>query len=468
MTTEATTAPQPLQAAHDVVTHAMERLHVPGVGLGLLHEGHEYVSGFGVGNVEAPLPVTGDTLFQIGSITKTFTATTIMRLVDRGELDLDVPIRTYLPDFEFAGDAAATITTRHLLQHSSGIEGDLFQDTGRGDDALAGYVSRMRTFPPVAPVGALFSYSNGGFTLAGRLIEVVTGQVYETAVRELLLDPLGLTDSSFFAEQVMLRRFAVGHGVINERAEVMRGSHPDIPTGEREWWAILRSCAPEGGLACSPRDLLHYARFHLGNGAAPDGTRLLEPESLQAMHAPAVPAGPDGWVGLSWFIRDVQGIRIVSHDGGTNGQIARLLFVPERDFALAILTNADRGGRLAREVEQTALATFLGIKEPEPRVQERSATELAAYVGRYENEAPTGGVIVSVRDGLLALEHIPRPSLPGAGADLEPQTSRAAFCGDDQIVILDGPGKDTCAEFLRDSQGTVRWFRWGRAFRRRS
>src|SRR5438105_1651274 len=140
------------------------RRHVPGVALGLLLDDVEHTAGFGVTNLDNPLPVDEDTLFQVGSITKTFTATAVMRLVDEGRLDLDRPVQIYLPDFRLAEpNVAATVTTRHLLTHTAGWIGDFFSDTGRGDDALARYVVEMADLEQLTPPGGVYSYCNAGF-----------------------------------------------------------------------------------------------------------------------------------------------------------------------------------------------------------------------------------------------------------------------------------------------------------------
>lgn len=132
---------RPFPVPECLVQESIDRAQVPGLSLGILHEGSEYVANFGVTSVENPVAVDTDTLFQIGSITKTFTATAVMRLVERGNLNLDRPIRTYLPDFHLADeDAGATVTLRHLLAHSGGWW-DLIGDTGENDDALAQFVA---------------------------------------------------------------------------------------------------------------------------------------------------------------------------------------------------------------------------------------------------------------------------------------------------------------------------------------
>jgi CubicO group peptidase (beta-lactamase class C family) len=132
----------------ETVVSAMEELHVPGVAVGVLHGDTEHVAGLGVTHVDHSLPVTADTLFQVGSITKTFTGTAVMRLVEMGKLDLDVPIRSYLPDLSLADEATTRgVTLRHVLTHTGGWAGDYFDDTGDGDEALAKIVADLVNLP---------------------------------------------------------------------------------------------------------------------------------------------------------------------------------------------------------------------------------------------------------------------------------------------------------------------------------
>src|SRR6188472_1819178 len=171
----------------------MDELSVPGVALGVLFEGEEEVAGLGVTSVDNPLNVTPDTLFQIGSIGKTFTAAAVMRLVEQGKLALDEPVRRYVPDFRLDDeDTASRVTVRQLFTHTGGWLGDYFDDFGAGDDALARVVEGISRLPQLTPLGAQWAYNNSAFYVAGRIVEVTTGQPYEKALRELVLQPLGL------------------------------------------------------------------------------------------------------------------------------------------------------------------------------------------------------------------------------------------------------------------------------------
>jgi CubicO group peptidase (beta-lactamase class C family) len=436
---------------------AMERLRVPGVALGVLHRGQERVAGFGVTSVENPLPVDANTLFQIGSISKTFTATTIARLVDQERLRLDAPIRTYLSSLRLADeDVAARVTLRHTLTHTAGWLGDYFGDTGPGDDALAKMVERMAEIPQLTPLGEVWSYNNAAFYLAGRVVEVATAQTVEAAIRELVLDPLGMTSSYFFASDVISHRFAVGHRSTENGYVVTRP------------WGLPRAANPVGGISSTVPDLLRYARFHLGDGTAPNGTRLLRTDSLAAMGEPNAPAGcGTDWIGLSWMLRDVGGTRVVGHGGSTHGQTSSFSIVPDRGFAIAILTNADRGPELHRQITAFALGVYLGVAGSPVVPIDRSPGDLAACVGTYR--AALDDSEISLQNGALVLQTLPRGGFPfpNSPAPPAPPPVRLAFYADDRVVALDPPAKDLRGEFLRDPNGQIVWFRWGLRIHRR-
>ncbi|MBV9279623.1 MAG: beta-lactamase family protein, partial [Chloroflexi bacterium] len=440
------------------IQQQMDRLHVPGVVVGILCDGKEYAAGFGVTNVEHPLPVGADTLFQIGSTTKTFTGTAIMRLVEGGKIDLDATVRTYLPDLILADeDVAARVTVRHLVTHMGGWLGDFFADEGRGDDALARIVARMAEVEQLTPLGELWSYSNSSFYLLGRIIEVMTGKTFEHACQELVLDPLGMRMSFFFAQDVMPHKFAVGHRVVDDKPQV---AHP---------WALPRTANAAGGIISTVRDQLAYARFHLGDGTAGDGTRLLSKKSMALMQSPLARAGSFAeHVGVTWYIRNVDGAKVVQHGGTTNGQLSAFMLVPERGFAVTVLTNADKGGELHGEATRWAFKHFLGLNDAVPSAIEASEEQLAPYLGSYSGKAMD--VTVTLDEGKLLLTPTAKPSpliaatarktgAPPAPPSIPP--FHAALSGEDRAVALDPPYKNALLEFIRDGQGEIAWLRVG-------
>src|SRR5690349_7670097 len=184
---------------------------IPGVAVGVLADGEEIVATHGVTSVDNPLPVDGRTLFHLASVTKTFTATAMMRLVAEGRVELDAPVRRYVPELELSDEAAAAqVTVLQLLNHTAGLDWNLIDD-GEGDQSLAGFVAKLKDLPLIAPPGARASYSQAGYNLAGRIIEKVTGLSFERSVAELVLAPAGLSNTFFGADDVMVRRFVVGH-----------------------------------------------------------------------------------------------------------------------------------------------------------------------------------------------------------------------------------------------------------------
>ncbi len=432
----------------EFVTQTMEEKGVPGVAVGILHQGETATSGFGVTSVENPLAVTAGTLFQIGSITKTFTGTAIMRLAEMGKLDLEATVRTYVPDFKVSDETAASgATIRHLLTHMGGWVGDLFEDTGAGDDALANYVANMASLDQLAPLGTVWSYNNSGFSLAGYIIETVTGRSYQAALKELVLGPLDLNHSYFDPGDVMTHRFVVGHNAGDEGAEVARP------------WPLPRAAYPSGGITCDVRDLLRYARFHLGNGTTDDGTRLLSAGSMAHMQTPQERVwGDEAW-GLSWAVDEVDGVRQVSHGGGTTGQVSLLALIPEHDFAIAILTNSDAGGAVTQAVSHWALAHYLGLEITQPTPIESSEAELRPYVGRYSR--PFADIELGMLGGRLVGQITWKGGFPTRDTPPPPPPApmSLALCEKDRLLVMDGPFKDATAEIVRKPDGSIGWLR---------
>ncbi len=431
----------------------MERHHVPGVAVGIWGGGTEELAGWGVTSVDHPLAVDADTLFQIASVTKTITATTLMRLVERGDVALDAPVRSYLPSFQLKDrDAAARATVQHLVTHTGGWLGDCFADFGNGDDALQRYVDAMVELEQLTPLGEIWHYSNSSFTVLGRIIEVVTGCTYEEAVRDLLFTPLGMDHSVFSAGEAIVLRTAVGHQVVDERPRVARP------------WAFPRATTPVGGVVSTVRDLIRYARFHLGDGTAPGGTRLLSKATLELMRTPHAPADLDRRVGIAWFLREVGGVRLQYHGGVAIGQQGVLMLAPGRDAAIAVETNSTRGGLLHGEVVKWWQRTRLGALAAEPAFVELARSHYAELAGRYVAELSDAEL--EVADTGLVYRSFSHNRLKVSPPPQDPPPSRVAFTAEDQFTLVDGPLKDTRGEFLR-RDGKVSWMRvGGRVYRR--
>jgi CubicO group peptidase (beta-lactamase class C family) len=440
-----------------------EEMSVPGVAVGVLYGGEEHYAFHGVTSVDNPLAVDESTLFQFGSTGKTFTATAIMRLVERGDIDLDAPVRTYVPELRLRDEeVAARVTVLQLLNHTAGWEGDLFDDTGAGDDALARYVERMAGLHQEFPPGAAVSYNNASLSLAGRVIEKITGEVFERALGELVLEPLAMDHTFFFPVDVMTRRFSVGH-------------HRDEDGGTTvvRPWAIPRSSNPAGGMSANAADQLKWARFHLG-----DGSPLLGTESLKRMHEPTaeMPGSALGdAVGIAWLLSDVDGVRLVAHGGTTIGQYSVFVMAPEREFALVSMTNCGPNGpEFNRRLQRWALEHYLGVRDDDPTPADRSAEELEPYAGRYETIASQ--VEVTVSGGGLSAQVSRKEETTAALRDpdesgpppQEPPMPIAMLADEDRFVVSGGPGQGMRGYFTRDARGAVSGMHLGGRLTRRA
>ena len=300
----------------------MKRFSVPGVAIGILLDGDEHYCSKGVTAVDFPLDVDKDTLFQIGSTTKTFTATVLMMLVEEGVIDLEAPVRTYLPKFRVPDELTAkSVTVRHLFTHTAGWVGDYFDDLGRGSDALRRIVQRMgKKTPQLTPMNTVWAYNNAGFYVLGRLLEEVTGKVYEDLVKARIFDPLGMDHSFWFPEDVITYKTAIGHQALPDGS--VRAARP---------WGLTRAANPAGGIVSSAVDQIRYARFHLEGGRTADGKRLLKAATVKRMQKPHAPGGSMcDHVGVSWMLEKVDGVQTVKHGGTVNGHTSEFLMVPSR------------------------------------------------------------------------------------------------------------------------------------------
>lgn len=386
------------------LTARASALGVPGAAVGIYHDGAEHYGFHGVTSVENPLPVDATTLFQFGSTGKTFTATALLRLVDKGQVQLDAPVRRYVPEFRLKDESVAeNVTVLQLLNHTAGWAGDYEKDTGTGDDALERYVAGMADIDQISPLGAEVSYNNAAVSLAGRVIEKVTGSTYEQAIADLLLDPLGLNDTWFFPNDIMTRRFVVGHS-----------NSPDGTVSVLRPWALPRGGNPAGGMSATAADQIAWARFHLADGRTADGTQLLPAELVRSMREPTVrtPGHALGdAIGISWMLREVGGVLTVSHGGTTIGQHSAFLIVPERQFAVTVLTNCGPSGeQLNTDMVDWALQAYLGVVEVEPDLLDASPELLSRYIGHYD-DAIAMSVDITARSGRLVAQLTVRPEI---------------------------------------------------------
>jgi CubicO group peptidase (beta-lactamase class C family) len=350
------------------------RFDVPGAVLGVSHRGERVLAAAGVAGLRNPQPVSTDTVFQLGSISKVYTATLLLAIA--GPEILGRRVAELVPEAAWMDDE---IQVHHLLTHSSGLGGDHFADTGRGDDALARYVSELAELPrdvPLAP-GSRYSYCNSGFAVLGRLVEVLSGQSYDAALRTRLLAPLGARATVTLAEDAIMHPVALGHN-----------RHGREPLHADDAWNFSRACNPLGGVCASAGDLLSFAELHLRDGATGDGAAILDPETARLMrrrHLQTPPLSRPSARGLGWGIFEWDGAELVGHDGETLGQIASLRLLPAEELALVVLTNAiPDGEEITRALSEEVLQAW-GLAQPTIAVPAAGVFDPAPYLGRYRN-----------------------------------------------------------------------------------
>ena len=315
-------------------------------------------------------------------MTKVWTATLVMQLVDEGKLDLDAPVIDVLPELELSDrDVAARLTMRHLLTHTSGIDGDVFTDTGRGDDCLERYVALLGEAAQNHPLAATWSYCNSGFVLAGRVIEKLTGGTWDAAIKERLVGPLGMTHTGTLPEEALLHRAAVGH--VSEN-----GAEPERAAA----WALPRALGPAGLVNSTPADVLAFARMHLAGGLAPDGTRILSESAGSAMteHQADMPDKytlGDSW-GIGWIRFGWDGRRLIGHDGNTLGQAAFLRLLPDEGLAVTLLTNGGNTRDLYEDLYREIFGELAGVEMPLPLTPPSEPVEVDVAPASGPTSAP--------------------------------------------------------------------------------
>ena len=425
--------------------------HLPAVSIAVWKEGQLQQGAAGILNQDTGVEATTDSIFQIGSITKVFTTSLIMKLVERGLVELDKPVKHYLRDFEVA-DAKATqlITVKQLLNHSNGIAGDYFPDDQEEDGPhIARYVLRCSQLPLVHPVGDGFSYSNAAFAIAGRLVEVVSGISWFDAMEEWIYRPLGMKKAICRPADVIRFRAALGH--------LPNHDNPDkYHTCSGRYLSFGQS--PAGATpTMTAADLIAFGRAHLEGGVAQNGERWLSEETVLAMQKPtnAVPVTSTVSIdatGLGWSLstHNQSGLEMVGHTGGTDGQCAILRLFPEHNACFVVLMNRQKLEALMGIVNTlTQAITNIDVTDVSVITPVSLSTEaLESYVGHYH--AYAGDFYVSLgANGLdVIFEDVEDEEEPSKGTlnpvgdeCFEQKNSQGVTSGIIRFINPDGDGR---------------------------
>lgn len=366
------------------------RHHVPGIVAGALSidpstgAQRRMVTSTGVTNTRTGVPSDRDTVCQIGSITKLVTATMIMQLCEEGKLDLETKVVDVLPDFALASTHGAEITVWNLLTHTSGIDGDLFTDTGRGDDCVEKYIATLRDAESLFTPKSGWSYCNSGFVVAGRIIEVLDGQSWDTSVKERISGPLGLDGFFTLPEEILAHRHQYGH----VRRPGQKDWHP-APVSN-----ITRSMGAAGVITSSVDNLLDFGAAFLRGGDTGSGGQLLTVESIETMTAPqwtldpAVGAGMAPQWGFGWMLDEWEGHKVQWHGGTTIGNKAWFQVLPDDGLVFVVFCNGGLASHAAHDIYAAFAQVFAGIRpspEPRPTGPALQATLDDSWLGSYSD-----------------------------------------------------------------------------------
>lgn len=349
------------------------RWNAIGLAAGMVRAGERTISVTGFANAEAGYAMRENSLFLIGSISKVYTATLVMRLVEQGMLDLDTPVVTYIPDFRLSSnDVRDAITLRMLLSHTAGFDGDRFTAYGRGDDAYQRAVDEFHSLTQWFQPGSFYSYNNAGFYLVGHIIQKLTGKAFEQVMSEELFAPLQLENTIIDPDEAINRAIAAGHKVDRiQGVELTSNRH------------LPRHANPAGGIVQSIGDLLTFAQMHLNLGEM-NGKAIISREHAQLMQQPVIEADTyHRHYGIGWSIFDRPAARSIGHGGAWGGHRANLVIYPEHNFAHASLGNSTVSSYTEATLEDWVLEHELNIIKPKPAAIDLTPIELDAYCGIY-------------------------------------------------------------------------------------
>jgi len=365
----------------DLLDEQVSKSTVPGFVAAIWWDGDTFEAASGTANLNSGAPMTADTAFLLGSISKVVVTSMLMRFVERGAVRLDDRVIDRLPELRLGDEATLeNLRVRNLVNHSSGIDAaDFMPDLGRGADAISRYVDLLAGTGQLYPIGDHISYCNPAFIIAGRLLEVLTGDDFDTLLKREIFTPLEMQRSCTSGDEAILHRTAIGHIVDPET---------NVPRPTRRFM-LPYSMAPAGStIITTTADLLRFARVHLDGGTAPNGEQLLASESVAAMATETIREEAMGGfgVGLGWLLPSSGSPQVLMHTGGSYGGISSLIVVPERRFACAAFGNSTTGAAIHLQLHDFALRDLLGFPPSETLAPATIEVDAAPYAGTFHKQ----------------------------------------------------------------------------------
>ncbi|HEY7732761.1 MAG TPA: serine hydrolase domain-containing protein [Gaiellaceae bacterium] len=334
-----------------------------GLAVGLVRDGRlSWFAGLGVADAESGREVDEQTVFRIGSISKTMTALAVMQLVEEGSVGLDDPVNEHLRSFRVSHPdrSSEPVRIRHLLTHTGGL-GELrrWSDLVRPTIGLAAKPGRVpelsRYYAPELraeiPPGTKWAYANHGFAALGQLIEDVTGDPFAVRLRERVFEPLGMQGTDFLRSERVRDRLAVGYKLGRRGLRAVKDLEIAVP--------------PAGSVFSSVADMALYAAAIAGGGANGHG-RVIREETLASMLTPAWPSDGLPAMGLAFMLEELDGHRVAGHDGGWPGFVSALLVAPDDGVGVVAFTNTSTAFA-PHDVAERVLCRMLGTRAPEER-----------------------------------------------------------------------------------------------------
>jgi len=446
------------QKFESLIAEAMMRDHVPGLSLAVVKDGKViYARGFGARRLKDNSPATPDTLYGVGSVTKSFTAMAIMQLVHQGKLSPKDPVKKYLPEFKI-GKEDNPITIHHLMTHSSGIP-----DLGGADTEILRYLGVDEKWVPfssfedlllhvngakdevAAEPGKRFFYLNEGYELLGMIIERVSQMRYEHYIKNMILKPLKMNRSTFLRDE-----FEKDHDVMTPYfAEKKDGILLPQPTVH----PLSRLSYADGGLMSSVMELTNYLIANMNHGVFED-VRLLDSTLLAEMHKPHVQVNMPSlfgkmWYGYGWHMEDdFFGHMMVGHSGSTGVSSANVSFVP--DLNIGVVYTCNVGGYASVGLIPPVILAFLMGRDPLKEISFFEVEKkMAMLVGEYAGYRGIVKVSVVRKDGVLFFES--REKLAELSLPLIPESDRLETLK----FYLPTPITRMPVEFVVDESGKV-------------
>jgi CubicO group peptidase (beta-lactamase class C family) len=381
-------APDLLEAFLDgTITTAMEDHHLPGVTVSVVQNGKLVLAkGYGLARTNPPQPVVADqTLFRIGSISKTFTFSGVMQLVEKGMLDLDADIETILDDVRIE-DRFGKLTMTDLMTHSAGFEdayfGFFYADDIEDDLSSTDYLNQYAPHR-VRPTGEQIVYSNFGVDLAGKVVESASGERFADYMDTHIFQPLGMTRSSFLDYPNQVADGYLDPVLEKDRAIGYRWAGGKFVPYDQ--FFIHTAQYPSGSVSATATDMAVFMLAHL-NGGAIDGKRILAAETVEQMHT-RLRSNADGIQGNAhgFWTGQIRGYRTVEHGGAVSGFLSDMVLIPELGLGIFVSTNGDTGNgstsSLTRRIIENFYPPLTSPLQPDPGFSAQSKVYSGQYLG---------------------------------------------------------------------------------------